>query len=249
MQSDIFNTSFQIYFEDMRVVVPIITGLIGFIIFWFTHKSRKVKTYFLKKYGHDNGYALFVITTKCLGALSLGLFPILVYLLFFPETSLAELGLTFYFSTATLTVIWILGLAIVLIPLVYISAKKAANLKNYPQIRASVWTKKILLGNLSCWAIYLLGYELYFRGVLLFPLIDSIGLWPAIAINIGLYSATHVPKGLSETIGAIPFAIVLCLLTVMTGTIWIAFFVHLTIAWTNSIVALKNNPDMKLELS
>ena len=32
------------------------------------------------------------------------------------------------------------------------------------------------------------------------PLIDPLGMWPAIAINIALYSATHIPKGLDETI-------------------------------------------------
>jgi hypothetical protein len=51
---------------------------------------------------------------------------------------------------------------------------------------------------------------------------------------------------LSETIGAIPFSIVLCLLTISTGTIWIAFLVHVTMAWTNSLTALKHQPDMKI---
>ena len=119
------------------------------------------------------------------------------------------------------------------------------NLINYPQIRAGEWDLKMVIGNLSAWAFYLLGYEFLFRGLLLFPLVAEIGLWPAIAINIGLYSATHIPKGLSETIGAIPLSIVLCLLSVQTGTIWIAFFVHLAIAWTNTSVALKHNPDMR----
>ena len=44
-------------------------------------------------------------------------------------------------------------------------------------------------------------------------------MWPAIAINIALYSATHILKGLDETIGAIPLGFVLCLLTISSGTI------------------------------
>jgi membrane protease YdiL (CAAX protease family) len=94
------------------------------------------------------------------------------------------------------------------------------------------------------WFIYLFGYELLFRGILLFPLVDSLGVWPAIAINIALYSATHIPKGLDETMGALPLGLVLCILTLYSGTIWIAFFVHVAMAWTNSFTALKYHPDI-----
>jgi membrane protease YdiL (CAAX protease family) len=90
----------------------------------------------------------------------------------------------------------------------------------------------------------LFGYEFLFRGVLLFPLVEAIGLWPAIAVNIAIYSATHIPKGLTETIGAIPLAIVLCLIGVQTGNIWVAVFVHIAMAWTNTLITFKKHPDM-----
>jgi len=37
---------------------------------------------------------------------------------------------------------------------------------------------------------------------------------------------------------------VLCILTLSSGTIWIAFFIHLTMALTNSFASLKFHPDM-----
>ena len=79
------------------------------------------------------------------------------------------------------------------------------------------------------------------RGV---PLAETVGVWPAIAVNIALYSATHIPKGLDETLGAIPLGLVLCWLTLASGTIWIAFLVHVAMAWTNSLTALKHHPDI-----
>ena len=124
-------------------------------------------------------------------------------------------------------------------------SRQTKNLKNYPQIRAKVWSKKLKLKNALGWAAYLFGYELLFRGVLLFPLADELGVWTAIAINIALYSATHIPKGLDETIGAIPLGLVLCILTLYTDTIWIAFIVHVIMAWTNTFTALRFNPEMK----
>ena len=112
---------------------------------------------------------------------------------------------------------------------------------------AKTWTKKTIFINALGWFLYLFGYEFLFRGVLLIPLIDPLGMWPAIAINIALYSATHIPKGLDETIGAIPLGFVLCLLTISSGTIWIAFIVHVVMAWTNTFTALKFNPEMQYQ--
>jgi membrane protease YdiL (CAAX protease family) len=236
----------NLYHQNLKVVIPVVFGLIGFIIFWFTQKSEKLKQSYLNKYGADQGSAKFIMFTKYLGGFSMGVIPLVVYLIVFPKTRLSELGFGLNIETLLASILWTVGLCIIIIPLAGFSAKKPENLVNYPQIRAKEWDAKMISGNLFAWAVYLLGYELLFRGVLLFPLIDQIGLWPAIAINIGLYSATHIPKGLSETIGAIPLSIVLCLLTVSTGTIWIAFFVHVAMAWTNSLTALKHHPDMKI---
>jgi membrane protease YdiL (CAAX protease family) len=172
-----------------------------------------------------------------------------IYLFFLPDYSLADYGLTILPKTSFFSVIWTLGLSALVIPLAYISAKKPKNLVNYPQIRAKVWTNKTVFINALGWFIYLFGYEFLFRGTLLFPLVDTLGVWPAIAINIALYSATHIPKGLDETIGAIPLGLVLCLLTLQSGTIWIAFLVHVAMAWTNSFTALKFHPDIHYKQS
>jgi len=235
----------QIHHQDLKVFIPIVVGLISFIIFWFTHKSKKIKFLFLEKYGTDLGSAKFIIFTKHLGGFSMGILPALVYFIAFPETTLAQLGLALPKNTILMTIFYSLGLIAFVIPTAVFNAKKEKNLKNYPQIRAKVWNKKILGGHLFSWATYLFGYELLFRGVLFFPLVEAIGLWPAIAVNIGMYSATHIAKGIQETIGAFVISIIFCLLTIQTGTIWIAFFVHLAMAWTNALTALKYHPEME----
>jgi hypothetical protein len=53
-----------------------------------------------------------------------------------------------------------------------------------------------------------------------------------------------IPKGFDETIGAVPLGFLLCLLTLMAGNIWIAFLVHVAMAWTNSLTALKHHPEI-----
>ena len=232
---------------DFKICLPILLTLVFFSIYWFTSKSKKIRKRFYNKYDHDQASLKHIFFTKYFGFFSMGVFPTIICFFYLPDLTLADLGLTLIYETSLFSLLWILGLSILIVPLVYFSAKNPKNLINYPQIRAKVWTKKMIFINALGWFLYLFGYEFLFRGVLLIPLIEPLGMWPAIAINIALYSATHIPKGLDETFGAIPLGFVLCLLTLSSGTIWIAFIVHLVIGWTNSFTALKFHPDMQLQ--
>lgn len=245
MMNDFLNVDLSFNYQDLKVFIPVVGALIGFMIFWFAWKSDKLKQKLIDKYGEDRGLANLVIYTKILGGFSMGVLPAVAYLIAFPETTLSQLGLGLHQETLLTTALWMLGLGALMVFLMANNAKKPKNLVHYPQIRAKVWDSKMFRGNLAGWATYLFGYEFLFRGVLLFPLVEAIGLWPAIAVNIGMYSATHIPKGLNEAIGAIPLSIVLCLLSVYTGSIWIAVVVHIAMAWTNTTVALKHHPEMQ----
>ncbi|MCH2229422.1 MAG: CPBP family glutamic-type intramembrane protease [Crocinitomicaceae bacterium] len=232
---------------DTRVFLPIFFALIFFVAYWFTAQSDKIKALFFAKNDPDQASIKHIFFTKYFGFISMGVVPTILCLIFVPNISLADYGLTVIPETTMFTLAWTIGLSILVIPLAYFSAKKPKNLVNYPQIRAKKWTRKTLFINLLGWALYLFGYEFLFRGTLLIPLVEPLGVWPAIAINIALYSATHIPKGLDETLGAIPLGLVLCLLTLASGTIWIAFIVHVAMAWTNSLTALKHHPDIHLQ--
>jgi membrane protease YdiL (CAAX protease family) len=240
----ILSVDFDWKKDELTSVLPILLSFIAFICYWFIAQSKKIKDTFYRKYDSDTASVKHIFFTKYIGFFSMGIIPLFICLFSLKETTPADYGLTFIPETFLFSACWTIGLCILVIPLAFISAKKPENLVNYPQIRTKKWTKKIFYINLLGWAIYLFGYELLFRGVLLFPLVKTIGIWPAIAINIALYSATHIPKGLAETVGAIPLGLVLCLLTLASGTIWIAFFVHVALAWTNSLTALKYHPEI-----
>jgi len=231
-------------FDDLTSFLPIVLSLVFFVIYWFTAQSTAIKNRFYAANDFDTASLRHIFFTKYFGFITMGVIPSVICLIFLPKYSLADYGLTFIPSTTLFTIVWTLGLSILVIPLAYISAKKPKNLVNYPQIRSNVWTQKTVFIAALGWALYLFGYEFLFRGTLLFPLVDAIGVWPAIAVNIALYSATHIPKGLDETIGAIPLGLVLCLLTLASGTIWIAFLVHVAMAWTNCFTALKFHPEI-----
>ena len=244
MTYEVLDVDLGFKYQDLKVFIPVVGGVLGFIIFWFISKSEKFHKMMIDKFGQDRGLANIIIYSKIIGGISMGVLPAVAYFIAFPETSLDDLGFGLSSKTLFATVVWTLGLGGLMVFLVGNNARKPKTLELYPQIRSKNWTKKIMAGNLLGWTSYLFGYEFLFRGVLLFPLVEAIGLWPAIAVNIAIYSATHIPKGLTETIGAIPLAIVLCLIGVQTGNIWVAVFVHVAMAWTNTLITFKKHPEM-----
>lgn len=242
---NLINLDFNFDGKDLKIVVPIMATLVSFSIYWFLAQSEKIKSVFFAKNTWDEASRKHIFFTKYMGFLIMGVFPLIFSMFIFSKFDFSYFGISLGWETLPYALLWILGLSLIVIPITYYSARKPKNLLNYPQIRSKTWSRKTFYINLLGWALYLFGYELLFRGTLLFPVYEILGLWPAVAINVALYSATHIPKGMDETIGAVPLGVVLCIVTLQTGTIWVAFFVHLIMAWTNSLTSLKFHPEIQ----
>lgn len=78
--------------------------------------------------------------------------------------------------------------------------------------------------------IYLLCYEVYFRGYFLLYALRGEPLFWVIGYNCVLYAVVHMHKGRQQTLAAIPFGILLCMVTLWTGHIWFAFSIHVMLA-------------------
>lgn len=211
----------------------------GFISYHFITEGRKAAAD-----ADDATKISTVFFKRWVGVLFLGLFPAIITLVF-TDLSITDLGLGFQnFETSLL---WSLGLGTVAALVNSQNAKKPDNLAMYPEVRAKEWSKGLVVSSAFTWSAYLFAYEFLFRGVLWFCTYPVLGLVPAIALNCALYALVHIPKGIKETIGAIPLGIILCILTAQTGTIWIAFFVHIALALSNEWFSLKFHPDIKIK--
>ena len=186
----------------------------------------------------------WVIYQKQVGVLFLGIIPAIACFIVFPEHSWNFYGMNL--ENFGQSMLYLSGIAVIIIPLTLISARKPDTIQTYPQIRIKRWTPGLIALNTLNWSLYLLAYEFLFRGILLMLLVPVIGVWPAIIINTSLYSATHIPKGAKETISAIPFGIALCLITLDTGSIFVAFIAHVLLSQLNDYGALYFNPEMKV---
>ncbi len=182
-----------------------------------------------------------VLIQKTIGILLISAFPLLIFYLLGNGSSVP--GFRFRFTSFELW--WSIGLSVVVITLNYFSSKNSNNWKRYPQIRLNHWSISLITINSLIWMVYLLAYEITFRSIFLFLFADWIGLWPAIAVNVFVYALVHLPKGMKEAIGAIPFGIILCLLCWQSGSFLIAFIVHLVLALSNDYFSVYHNPALK----
>jgi len=58
IQSAAFDFAWQK--EDINTVLPVSIAVISFIIYWFTTKSEKIKSYFFRKFNFDDASAYHI---------------------------------------------------------------------------------------------------------------------------------------------------------------------------------------------
>jgi len=87
---------------------------------------------------------------------------------------------------------------------------------------------------------FLVSYEWFFRGLLLWSLALWLGPIWAVLINISLYTLMHIHKNKNELIGCIPFGLLVCVFTLWWQSLWPAIIFHLEITMIHEWPVLKN---------
>jgi membrane protease YdiL (CAAX protease family) len=86
--------------------------------------------------------------------------------------------------------------------------------------------------------LFLIVYEIFFRGVLFSFCIAVTNIPLAIVINVMLYAIAHAFSTRQELAGTIPFGILLCLLTLFSGSVWPALIIHLLLGLPYDVLIL-----------
>lgn len=224
------------YIELFLFISALAVTTFGFIAYLYIASPR----FTLKILQLEMGKPLQVYVQRLVGAFIFGILPVILILIS-GEGSFGEFGIK---APTGATYHWTLALSVLILPMNYLNAPKPAILNVYPQIREERWSISLLFASAISWIIYLTGYKFLFRGFLLYTSLTIIGLWPAIILNTVIYSLVHLPKGFKEMVGAIPLGMVLCYLTYMTGSIWVAVFTLIILALSNEWFSLNEHPEM-----
>jgi len=86
--------------------------------------------------------------------------------------------------------------------------------------------------------LFIYSYESWLRGSLLIFLLNVLGIYSAILINVGLYTFLHVFAGRKEMIGCIPFGLLLCGFTLSFQALWPAVLLHVCLSLTYEIKSI-----------
>lgn len=227
--------------EYPRALFAILITLTGYYFYYYPAHSENLHARVIKTGDDARSVIKWIFYGKVWGFFTMAVVPFVTYFILFgrqmPGFGLTSMALLKFWP-------WLLLTFILPVIINYFLARKPETLEQYPQMRISDWTNGRFAINILGWVLYLFAYEYLFRGVLLFSLYEDFGFWTAVAVNISLYSLAHFPKGSSETLGAIPFGLILCLATLLTGTILFAVILHISLALSTEYFAIKFNPEM-----
>jgi membrane protease YdiL (CAAX protease family) len=227
------------FFSPVVILGTTIFCIIGH---WAVIHSSLLERIFVRKFEKERAKITWIFFWRYSGVFFYFIIPVFSSIIILKQ-DFRDWGLGI--KNLTESLIWIAGLGLSIVLVQSFAAANKSNLKQYPQIRISEWSKSLFLKNILLWLIYLVAYEFMFRGFLLFGSVGTLGVWPAILINTALYSVTHIPKGIREAVLAIPFGFFLCYITLRTGTIWVAVFVHFILAASNDYFSIRAHPEMK----
>ena len=231
-----------------QVPVVVLFGIftVAYATYIYLYESQTVRRMFYTRWGDEQGSLYHVLACRGIFAALGAVLPILIAWALFDITP-AAVGITLSRSNWSFsrTLLWVVLASAIAGSILWFSRKTDRLLEVYPQIRLSRWNLWAVLLNIVSWGAYLMAYEIMFRGYLLSSLLPA-GIWVAIAINTTLYVAVHLPKGLSESIGAAVYGPIMCVITLESGTIWVAFVSHLVLALANSFSNLRANPNMRI---
>lgn len=91
--------------------------------------------------------------------------------------------------------------------------------------------------------LFLIVYEFFFRGVVLFIMAEDLGVTTAVIINLILYALVHWFKK-KERYGSVLMGIILCSISINYHSVWPAIIIHLSLALSNEITLLINNKSL-----
>jgi membrane protease YdiL (CAAX protease family) len=133
-----------------------------------------------------------------------------------------------------------LALIAVLVPIVHLAAKRPRMHAAFPEARVRVWDARARRSSLLGSAVYLAGYEMLFRGLLLQPLLPQLGLFTALTIHTCLYALAHLHKDPAEAFGTVPMGYIFGWMALTDGSIWMPVLVHFLVAVTTELTAAKS---------
>lgn len=219
---------------SLDVILVLVAVTLAYVVQHYLSRSEGLKAR-TRTADPVESQARSIFAARALGGLVLGGLPALVALRLPGPVGFA-------LPLARPTLLFWATVVLLVLPTVAASMHRPAAWSAYPPVRYPRWDRDRLLLNALSWGLYLFGYELCFRGVLLFGLAPVLGDWPALGVMTAIYVLVHLDKPMSEALGTLPMGFVFGLSALHSGSFLPAFFAHWVIAVTSDLAAIRANP-------
>ncbi len=180
-------------------IVPIAVCALFIILYWVTVNSEFLKEFLYGERPTEPEEFTYFLFTKYAGVIILGIIPVFVFKKLLPHYSLSDYGLSFSNGANPISFYWILMLGPIIIMANWFVARSRKTPSLCQEIILKKWDAKRIGACSIAFGLYLLAFEFLFRGFLFFPQVNSMGVIPAISINILIYTISQTPKGVNET--------------------------------------------------
>lgn len=228
--------------ELARAVTALLLITTGYAAYYLMAFSGRVWKLFKKRHASWKNEVSLFLFQKLMGFFFLGLLPGAI---FFQLLSFTPERYSFAGINPPVPVYVVVLTALLIVFTAAFSAKKHDIYSRIPHMRIRYWGVIEIAISAGGWAIYLLAYEFIFRGLLLFSTAEAWGVWPAVLINLFFYAVFHIPNGRKETLASIPFGLVLCVVSLLSGSFLPAFLLHLVLSVSTEMFAIHFNPEME----
>jgi membrane protease YdiL (CAAX protease family) len=209
--------------------------------FFYLIYHYKLLDFFIKKFpfgkAQDKSFEQVgsVFLHRASGVLLFGILPGIIIRIILKKTPL-QYG--FSLSIPPLLLLLVFGICVLLFPILFIYSKGSEARKNTPQARPEKWSPDLIIVNCLTLGLYLIAYELYIRGYILFSLERAMGSWPAIMVMTSIYTVIHLPRGRGETAGSAVMGILFGMLTLAAKSVFISVLIHVYIAFTMDLLII-----------
>jgi uncharacterized protein len=203
---------------DLKAVVILLYAPIALTIFRYYGSANFYNAHFGVSNSAASQYYYFMASL-----LLLGIIPLLIAAFGF-RIKLADLGLGL--GDKRLTFILTIIAIPVMILLAYLSSKNPAFRAEYPLNRTLLTDQTGVSAYLLIYGIYYIGWEIFFRGFMLFGLKDSLGEFNSILIQTIPSCLMHIGKPDAEIFSSIFAGLVFGWVVLKCRSIWPVFLGH-----------------------
>lgn len=221
------------------------TATFGFLIWYASSASLRLPTMFQVQFDINRPFTNRFLRRRILMFLLYAAIPYILIANFhvLGNATLNDLGIHFTWNSRS--TFWVLVLIPVIIVLNLFVSKSRENLSEFPEIRVTRWTWKILLMSAITWVFHALAVEFLFRGLLLQALrLNGLPDIMAIVASTGVYALTHYFRRSQVIIMSIIYGLLAGYIVIDTGSLLPVIVLHLAQALVIEWFSIWRHPEI-----